>query len=422
MSTRGTMGAVKNGVAGTSRGTRPRTRPLADAVLRLVWQEGRISRAEIARRAGLSRSTVSEVVASLLPTGLIAEVGTGPSIGGRRPIMLHFQDDAWCILGAEMGAAHVAVVLTDLRGRVLAWQHRSHPVRNDPEGTRLLIAELCKACLATQRGGSSRLVGIGVAVPSPVDPRQPFALSGVVLPGWQGRSGLEKLGSSFDVPVMVDNDANLGALAEHWWGAGRGVADVAYVKVGTGVGSGHVIGGELYRGANGFAGEIGHMAIDPNGEACICGLRGCLATFVGAPALVARAKALRGDYPGSMLADGNLTIESLEAAALAGDELALRVVRDAAEYLGIAVAGMLNLMNPSVVIVGGGITGLGELFLGPLRETVGRRTRVSSVPSSSIMMSDLGPRTVAIGAASMVLKEALANPRLFRKTRAARTH
>jgi len=122
-------------------------RPLADAVLRLIWREQRISRAAIAQRAELSRSTVSEVVSEILPTGLVAEVGLGKSRGGRRPVLLEFQDDACVILGIEMGAAHVGAALTDLRGKVLAWEERAHPVRTDPTGTRALIAELAGACL-----------------------------------------------------------------------------------------------------------------------------------------------------------------------------------------------------------------------------------------------------------------------------------
>jgi predicted NBD/HSP70 family sugar kinase len=390
-----------------------RARPLADSVLRLIWQERTISRAEIARRADLSRSTVSEIVGAILPSGLVTEGGPGESLGGRRPIMLHFEDDACAILGVEMGASHVAVALTNLRGRVLHWELRDHPVRTDPDGTRALIARLCEVSLAAQRRAPPRLVGIGVAVPSPVDPRQPFALSEVVLPVWKGASGLQALGERFGVPVWVDNDANLGALAEYWWGAGRGVSDFAYVKIGTGVGSGHIIGGELYRGSTGTAGEIGHLSIDPDGEPCICGLRGCLATLVGSPALVKRARTLLPEYPGSMLEGIDVTMTSIEAAALAADPLALRVTREAAEHLGIAVAGMLNLMNPAVVIVSGGITGLGDRFLEPLRETVRVRTRVSSLAGATIVMSELGPQSVAVGAASLVLKEALANPRLF---------
>lgn len=391
------------------------SRPLADSVLELIWCERQISRAEIARRAELSRSTVSEIVGTLLETGMIAEVGVGPSRGGRRPIVLQFQDDALTILGVEMGATHVAVALTDLRGRVVAWEHRSHPVRTDPEGTRALIVELCDACLATRGSGERPLVGIGVAVPSPVDPGQPFNLSEVVLPEWRGRSGLELLGERYGAPLFIDNDANLGALAEHWWGAGRGIDDFAYIKIATGVGSGHVIDGEIYRGATGVAGEIGHLAIDPKGGPCICGLRGCLATLVGAQSLVERTRTLLADHPESVLANGEPTMASIEDAALAGDALGLVVVREAAEHLGIAVAGMLNLMNPSRVIFGGGLARLGELLLEPLRDTVHRRTLVSSVDATEICTSELGARAIAIGASTLVLKAALADPRLFSK-------
>ena len=415
MATRDDRGSRKAGAARKSA-SQPgvvHARPLAGSVLRLIWQRRTISRAEIARQAELSRSTVSEVVGMLLPTSLVREGGPGESLGGRRPIMLHFEDDACYILGAEMGASHVAVALTNLRGRVLHWEHRNHPVRTDPSGTLTLLAEMCQMSLASTSGSERRLVGIGVAVASPVDPRNPFALSELVLPAWKGQSGLEALRERFGVPVLVDNDANLGALAEYCWGAAQNVRDFSYVKVGTGVGSGHVIAGELYRGATGFAGEIGHTSIDPNGEPCICGLRGCLATHVGSPALVQRTRTILGEYPNSMLQGSAVTITGIEAAALAGDELALRITQEAAEFLGIAVAGMLNLMNPSLVVVGGGITGLGDRFLEPLRESVRQRTRMSSPPGVRVVMSQLGPQSVAVGAASLVLQAALADPSLF---------
>lgn len=396
------------------RGVKPqRPRPLADSVLRMIWRERQISRSEIARRADLSRSTVSDIVGTLLPTGLVAEVGTGPSRGGRRPIVLEFQDDVCGILGIEIGAAHVGVALTDLRGHVLAWEERKFPVREDPTGTRALLLELCESCVDQWKHGKRRLVGIGVAMPAPVDPNHPERVSEIVLPAWKGFSNLDFLGDRFGTPLLIDNDANLGALAERWWGAGRGVDDFAYIKVATGVGSGHVISGQIYRGATGVAGEIGHLAIDPHGGPCVCGLRGCLATFVGQPALLARTRALLSEYPASRLAAGEIDISALEDAALAGDPLANAVVCEAAENLGIAVAGMLNLMNPTLVVLGGDMARLGELLLTPLRETVRRRTLVSSVAAAEVVTTELGPRAVAVGAATLVLEAALEDPSLF---------
>jgi glucokinase-like ROK family protein len=382
-------------------------------LLRLIWRARRISRADIARQAEVARSTVSEIVTTFLPTGLVAEVGAGPSRGGRRPIVLEFQDGAACILGVEMGATHVAVALTDLRGRVITWRQRLHAVRDDPDGTGALIAKLCDECLAAKPGAETRLVGIGIAVPCPVDPERPNHLSEVVLPAWKGHSGLEDRLARFDTPLFVDNDANLGALAEQWWGVGRGVDDFAYIKVATGVGSGHVINGRIYRGAAGVAGEVGHLTVVPGGRPCICGLRGCLATVVGAAALVDRTLELREEFPESTLATAAPDIDAIEDAALAGDRLALRVAREAAEHLGVAVAEMLNLLNPSLIILGGGLARLGELLLDPLRETVEGRTLLTSLAAAEIRTSDLGPRSVAIGAATRVLEAALENPSLF---------
>ena len=398
---------------GLRRSDPDRPRPLADAVLRLIWQEQRISRADIARLAGLSRSTVSEIVNEILPMGLVAEVGEGPSRGGRRPIVLEFRDDACVILGVEMSAAHVVVVLTDLRGNVLTTESRDHSVRTDPDGTRELIAELCRSCLGAPAARNRPLVGIGVAVASPVDPADPNRLSKVVLPAWEECLGLDDLARQYDVPLMVDNDANLGALAEHWWGVGRDADDIAYIKVATGIGSGHVIGGEIYRGATGVAGEIGHVAIDPQGERCVCGLRGCLVTLVGGRALMARAAELGVEHPDSKLAGHRSTILEIEDAALAGDPLALQLAHEAAEHLGVAVAGMMNLLNPSLVIIGGDLSRLGDLLLDPLRETVEQRTLVDSVAAARIRASELGPRSGAVGAATLVLKAALDDSRLF---------
>jgi predicted NBD/HSP70 family sugar kinase len=382
-------------------------------VLQLLWRERTLSRAEIARQLDLSRSTVSELVADLLDTGIVRETGAGPSAGGRRPVVLEFQDDAFGILGIDMGATHVAVALTNLRGRVLTWQERRFDVRGDPAGTRAIIMELADGCLASLEGGAARLVGVGLSVPSPVDPRAPELLSTVVLPAWRGKGPLDDLRRRYGVPVLTDNDANLGALAEHWWGASKNSSDSAYIKVATGIGSGHIIRGQIYRGASGTAGEIGHVAIDPRGPLCQCGLRGCLTMFIGTDALLRQAKDRLAAGEKSALRNTALSVTALEDAAIAGDPLAVSIVREAAEHLGVAVAGMLNLMNPSVVAIGGSLARVGNVFLVPLREAVRARTLISSLVAAELVAAELGPRDVAIGAATLVLSAALDDPRQF---------
>ncbi len=383
---------------------------LTESVLRLIWERKTISRAEIAELAGLSRSTVSEIVASLIATSLVSEKGVGASRGGRRPVVLAFEDAARVILGVDVGASHIGVVLTDLRGRILTSERREFAVQSDPQGALALVTRFCNTCLATWGGDRALLTGIGLALPSPVDPLHPDRVSPLALPAWHERHGFFALRQQFNVPVLVDNDANLGALAEHWWGAGRGFRDFTYIKVSTGIGSGQMIGGRVYRGSSGVAGEIGHIAIDPRGEMCGCGNRGCLQTFAGAKSIVARARHLRAQFPDSLLAEGELRIGDIADAALAHDPLALQVVRETADYLGIAIAGLLNLNNPAAVILGGSLARLGALLLTPLRETIQKRTFVSSVVAAEIRVGELGSLVIAIGAATMILDAALSDP------------
>jgi predicted NBD/HSP70 family sugar kinase len=396
-----------------SRGNHTGDCSLDETVLRLIWNERKTTRAEISRRVGLSRSTVSEIVDNLLKTGLIAETGEGESSGGRRPIVLEFQDTARCLLGVDVGATHVSVVLTDLRGRVIDWQEKSHPVRTDPEGTRALVIEFCDSLLSSHAECSNRLMRIGVAVPSPVDPLNPKSLSEIVIPAWQGKSGLEQLQLHFGVPVHIDNDANLGALAEQWWGSGKGVDDFVFIKISHGIGAGYILGGSIYRGARGIAGEMGHLPLDPRGKKCVCGLRGCLATIVSGPAILERAEELLGEYPESSLRKEDLTIRAIENAVLDHDPLAQRLLVEFADYLGIALAGWFNLMNPRLVVLGGIFSRLGDRLLERLREKVRRSTLVSSA-AGEIKTSDLGDKAVAIGAATLALDSILKDPRLFR--------
>ncbi len=386
---------------------------LTTTVLDLVWKRRELSRAEIARHTGRSRSTISDVVGRLLDTGLVEEVGSGESRGGRRPILIGFRDDAGVILGVDLGATHVSVILTDLRGSVLAWHDRPYPVRTDPGGAGRLVVELCRDCMTEWNGDGRLLMGIGVAVPSPVDPESPDRVLERIHPAWRGRAILDRLDAAFGAPVFVDNDANLGALAERWWGKALGVDDFLYLKVATGVGAGLMIGGEIYRGSTGVAGEIGHIVVDPRGPECVCGSHGCLATLVGTQALVERTSNLLQTSPPSALAGKKLNIKVIEDAALADDPVALRVVHEAAHHLGIALAGVLNLLNPGSVVVGGSLARAGDRLLVPLREAVFRRTLVASAAAADIGISELGPQATALGAATHVLVAALANPRLF---------
>jgi len=384
----------------------------AHALLNLIWSEQQISRAELARRAGMSPSTVSVIVADLAASGLVRDIGAGASRGGRRPVLVGFCDDAYSIVGVEIGATHVTVALTNLRGKVTAFREQRHDVRENPGGTITLVRALIDEVMRAQRVARRRLLGIGVAVPSPVHPDHPGEMSALLMPAWRGVDLHASLADAFGVPVFIDNDANLGAVAELWWGAGARGEDLTYIKIGTGVGSGHIIDGRLYRGAGGIAGEIGHLAIDPSGPECVCGLHGCLATLIGSPALRERARIAWGLEETPPLAE-------LITRARTGEPIAREIVDQAGGHLGTAVAGLLNLLNPAVVVLGGELTSLGELLLEPLRAEIRARALAASIADTRIVASELGARAIAIGGATRVLEAALADPQLFPKQASA---
>jgi len=252
-----------------------------------------------------------------------------------------------------------------------------------------------------------RVLGIGVAVPSPVHPQRPGKLSPLLMPAWRDVDVQEQLAAAFGLPVLVDNDANLGALAERFWGAGAEGEDLTYIKIGTGIGSGHIIGGALYRGVGGSAGEIGHVAIDLNGPQCVCGLRGCLATLIGSEALLARARTQWGARKAKP------TVADVVAGARDGDPVARALVDEVGSYLGIVVAGVVNMINPAVVVLGGALTAVGDLLLDPLRAAIRRRALSTSVAETRIVSSRLGERSIAVGGATLVLEAALTDRSLF---------
>ncbi len=375
----------------------------AGVVLRAAWTAERISRADLARQTGLSRATISDIVAEFVSGGLLADTeDSAPrsSSGGRPPTIVRFVDDCRQILGIELGASHVAVVRTDLRGRVLARAGVEVDTAASPAATLTTMVDLARtACDDAPEGA---LIGVGLALPTPLRHGEGARLSPRLFPRWDGVDVAEPLALALGVPVYADNDANLGALGEHWWGAGRGVGDLAYIKVATGVGAGVLIGGEIYRGARGIAGEIGHTSIDPAGPRCRCGLTGCLEAFVGTSYLLERAERVASQRPASVAA--------LIDAARTGDPVARAVVEDAGRHLGVAVANLLNLVNPARVVLGGRLTDVGAPLLDALQESVHARALWSSVDGYDVVLGTLGDDAVAIGAATSILRAALLQP------------
>ncbi len=381
----------------------------AALVLRLIWESKQLSRADLARITGLSASTVSDIINELRDHDLVVEQGTGVSSGGRRPILLGVNPSRAHIIGIEIGGTHITVVATSLVGEILCSQRIHQPTREQPEATIAKLHELIEWCFEQPGVERDSLLGLGVAVPSPVDPSRPGQLSRLVLPAWVGVDLLSELQERYGRPVHIENDANAGALAELWWGEREDVQNLAYVKVATGVGAGFIIDGKLYRGADGSAGEIGHLSVNPEGKECICGSRGCLATAIGTAAILERARdqvTLRSGEPAE-------SIEQIVEATMEGDRKARELVESVGSMLGVALAGLLNTLNPRVVVLGGEITELGDILFDPLRVTLRNQALFSSIARTTIVASRLGTYAIAVGTTAMVLDAALDDLELF---------
>lgn len=365
-----------------------------ERVVRAVRAAGSLTQAEIARSTGLSAATVSNIVRELGEWGTV-EVRT-TSVGGRRARSVSLAGAAGVVVGVDFGHAHLRVAVGDLAHRVLAEDAEPFDVDSSAEQgldrAQHLVGRLLRAAGAEDR----RVLGIGLGVPGPIDVETGALGSTAILPGWRGTRPREELAARTGLPVCVDNDANLGALGEHVWGSGQGAADLAYIKVASGVGAGLVINGELYRGPGGTAGEIGHITLDEAGPVCRCGNRGCLETFAAARYVLPLLRDSHGP---------ELTMPRVVRLARDGDPGCRRVIADVGRHIGSGVAHLCNLLNPGRVVLGGDLADAGELALGPIRDSVGRYAIPSAARQLSVVAGALGGRAEVLGALALVLRE-----------------
>ena len=365
-----------------------------ERVVRAVRLAGSLTQAEIARSTGLSAATVSNIVRELRDNGTVQVTPT--SSGGRRARSVSLSGDAGVVVGVDFGHSHLRVAVGNLAHQVLAEQ--SEPIDVDASAAESfdraerLIGRLIEATGV----GQDKVIGVGLGVPGPIDVATGVLGSTAILPSWGGVNPREELATRLGMPVAVDNDANLGALGELVWGAGRGVKDLAYIKVASGVGAGLVINGRIYRGPGGTAGEIGHITLDESGPVCRCGNRGCLETFTAARHVL---ELLRGSH------GPDLTVPQVVQMAREGDPGCRRVIADVGRHVGMGVANLCNLLNPSRVVLGGDLAEAGELVLGPIRESVARYAIPSAARQLSVVPGALGGRAEVLGALALVLSE-----------------
>lgn len=375
----------------------------AGSLFALIRDERARTRADLAGLTGLARSTVSARVEALIARGLLREAGEGRSTGGRPPVVLAVNSTAWVVLAADLGATHSRVAVTNLTGTVLAERARDLDIGIGPDRVLGWLEETFSELLAETARGNGDVAGVGIGLPGPVEFATGRPVNPPIMPGWDGADVPARFAERYDVPVLVDNDVNVMAMGEHWarW---RDLPDLLFIKVGTGIGSGIVAGGRIHRGAQGAAGDLGHIQVPDRPDAlCRCGNLGCVEAIAGGAALARDLRALGLDAKDA---------RDVVALVRGGDVAASRLVREAGRVLGEVLAAAVNLLNPSVVVIGGDVARAHEQLMAGVREVVYQRSLPLATRHLQIVRSALDDRAGITGAAALAIVHVLAPARI----------
>ena len=401
--------------------------PVVDEVLDalvVVLDEIRLgrcrSRSELIERTGLGRAIVARRVQELVDRGLVREGDVGQSTGGRPPRHLAFRADAGHVLVADLGATSIGVALTDLAGRILGHYAEPAEVADGPEAILGRVEALFEELEHTTRTASGPVWGVGLGVPGPVEFATGRPIAPPIMPGWDGYPIRERFATRFHAPVWVDNDVNVLALGEWRAGIAQGHDNVVVVKIGTGIGAGIISDGRLHRGAQGSAGDVGHIQIsDDPSVVCRCGNLGCLEALAGGAAIGRHgaSAALEGRSPRLRAAldeFGQVTAEDVARAAAFGDPVAVELLGAAGRRVGHMLASVVNFFNPSLIVVGGGVAQSGDQLLAAIRETIYRRSLPLATRELLIQRSSLGGLGGVIGTSALVVDRLFARESIER--------
>lgn len=368
-------------------------------VINLVKSAGRLSRADLARESRLSPATISAIVGRLVRSGILSEVAIGRSRGGRPPVLLSLNERAAHVVGIKLKEGGLTTVVTDLNAEPIHSFESELSLIGDPQAALDAIVAAVERALKTVGIPRSKVLGIGVGLPGVVDTAQGVCRSSHILK-WQQVPIQEPLRRRLRIPVWADNDVNTVAVADKWFGAGIGINHFLTVTVGRGIGLGIVIAGEIYRGAGGGAGELGHVVVVPDGPLCQCGRRGCLEAVAAEPAIRTQARRLLGEA---------LEIEEIVERAR-GDEAVADLLGEAGTALGRVLANLVTLLNPERIIVSGEGVRLGAAYFDAMRRALRAEAFAGLGEQVDVVIEPWGDDAWAIGAATLVLRELFTLP------------
>lgn len=305
------------------------------------------------------------------------------------------------VLAADLGGTNLRMAAVDREGKILHRTRHNTPKSERADGIISAIAEASHECLdAVKKKGWIK--AFGAAVPANLNAREGIILKAPNLPALDGFRFSATVADELNLPVVLENDANAAAIGENWLGAARGFSDAVCVTLGTGVGGGVILNGKILRGVDGTAGEIGHICVEPFGEPCGCGSRGCVEQYSSATAIVRLTREFENGYPKSILQNKTrLTALDVYEAGTAGDELALEVFRKMGFYLGIALADLVNVLNPEIIVIGGGASAGWDLFIGHVQDQIRKRAFEEPAKRAKIIRAELGDDAGILGAAKL---------------------
>lgn len=370
-------------------------------IIEALYRRPLSSRGDLARRAQLSRATVSTLVEELVRAGLVEEhigaaaPGPGAEGGvGRPPVLLSLVSRAAFAIGLDFGHEHIRVALCDLTGEAVVDDYSLAEVDHAPIESLDLAHELVRKALRTASVAPDRILGVGMGLAAPINKTTGTLEADGILPGWHGIQPAAEMAARLGIPVALDNDANLGALGEKAFGAGRGVDDLVYIRLSAGIGAGLILEGHPYAGVAGVAGEVGHVLSDPTGPICRCGNRGCLEAVASPVAVGALLERSIGQP---------VTVERLLEMVADGHRGARRAVAEAGDAVGRAASMLVNVLNPELVVIGGDLARSGDVLLEPIAAAIDRHSVAPAAATVRVTPGLLGDRAEVLGAAALIL-------------------
>lgn len=383
-------------------------------LLNLIYDQNQISRSQLAKRTGYSNFLVSKLTERLLKNGLICELGSGESSGGRRPALLSVNPRIGYLVGVHLGAINLRAVVTDLCGNVLTWHTDRSRVDQGPEKALQHLVSVVNGILKEAHVSHRKLLGLGIGIGAVSDRQSGVTISWPRVPSWVNVPVRRMMEEEFCTLVDVDDVSRTMALAEKRFGKARDTNEFIFVGLGAGTGAALFLGGKLYTGKGGFAGEFGHTTIDEQGPLCSCGNRGCLEALVSASAVIRQAQeALSAGlsaqlYQITQRRGGELSLESVAQAAEANDRFCLSLLSQISAHVATGVTSLINLLNPELIILGGGlIAATGKWLLPSIQRTVLERAMPNAARQVILELSELKETDWARGATLLVAHRAL---------------